>query len=732
MATNSSAARRWLVAVAAVAVVAAAPFTARSQDVNEASEKAMKAAAQHAAPSVVKIDTSGGTETIAAPKGGGGPPQPGLRKGVGPTTGLIVDADGYVVTSAFNFANKPTDIYVTVPGRPTALVAKIVANDTTRMLTLLKVDAKDLPVPAAVPKADVRVGQWALALGRTLDTNPNHPPSVSAGIVSARNRIWGKAIQTDAKVSPVNYGGPLVALDGRVFGVIVPASSTGEGETNGVEWYDSGIGFAVPLEDVLAAVPRMKGGKDLRRGLLGVTPEKAEDMYNAPAVIGTILPDSAADRAGVKAGDRLTKLDGKPIANYSAVMHVLGPKYEGDVIEVRVERAGKEVVFDKVALTGTVSAYTRPYLGILPMRDDPGPGVEVRYVYPKSPADAAGVKAGDRVMKVGPAAAKELAAVADRGQLTALVAKLPSTAAIKLELKRKDGKTESVSAKLTAAPDDLVPDKMPPLPSSVGRAGEKSKGPAAPKLPVPPKKGGGPKPETAILNAPPAVPPGPFDAPKADDPKAKSEVEKGLLKKTNAALGREYWVFVPDDYDPKVAHGLIVWFHLPGKGGKDAEDMKRTWRDFCEDHHFIMMGPKSQNVEGWLPSETEGVMQDVRAVVGQYTIDKSRVVAHGMGVGGQMAFYVGFNARDTFRGVAAVGAALGTPPKDATADQPLAFFISGGDKDPLIKKIKESRDTLVEKKFPVVFREMTLSGKEYFDTSTFLDLLAWMDSLDRI
>ena len=155
-------------------------------------------------------------------------------------------------------------------------MAKVVANDHTRMLTLLKVDAKDLPVPRPFPKDEVRVGQWSLALGRTLDPNPDHPPSVSAGIVSAPDRIWGKAIQTDAKVSPVNYGGPLVALDGRVFGrARAGVHRAGEGETAGVEWYDSGIGFAVPLEDVLAVVPRLKGGKDLRRGLLGITPKDA-------------------------------------------------------------------------------------------------------------------------------------------------------------------------------------------------------------------------------------------------------------------------------------------------------------------------------------------------------------------------------------------------------------------------------------------------------------------------
>src|SRR4029077_18553437 len=128
-------------------------------------------------------------------KGAGGP---AIRKGVGPTTGVIVDRDGFIVTSSFNFANKPTDIFVTIPGHSQRLVAKVIAHDQTRMLTLLKVDAKDLPLPTAFPKKDFEIGQWAMALGRTLDPNTDHPPSMSIGIISATNRIWGKCVQTDA------------------------------------------------------------------------------------------------------------------------------------------------------------------------------------------------------------------------------------------------------------------------------------------------------------------------------------------------------------------------------------------------------------------------------------------------------------------------------------------------------------------------------------------------------
>ncbi|MBN9118232.1 MAG: PDZ domain-containing protein [Planctomycetes bacterium] len=709
--------RLWA-AVAAAALFAAPAPAQPKPDVNEATEKAMKAASARVAPAVVKIETVGGGELI----GGGGkkgppgaPPQPGVRKGVGPTTGLIVSADGYVVSSAFNFANKPTDIFITIPGHPQRLVAKIVASDQTRMLTLLKVDAKGLPVPEAFPKKDVEIGQWGLSLGRTLDNNVDHPPSMSVGIVSAVNRIWGKAIQTDAKTSPVNYGGPLVGIDGRVYGVIVPASNRSEGETAGVDVYDGGIGFAVPLEDVFAVLPRLKEGKELRRGLLGISPQ-VPDVYNTVPAIGAIQPDSAAARAGLAIGDKITEINGKKIPNYSTLQHVMGPLYEGDKVTVKVLRGDKEMEFKDIELHGTTTAYVNAFFGVLPMRDDPGPGVAVRFVYPKSPADTAGIKAGDRITKFGPG--KAPAPVQNRAALMTLIQRLNPGVEVSVEVKRKEGgKVETVTTKLVPAPDD-VPEKLP-LPSSAGKALE-----------------GQPKPKDPFKKDPfgKCGPEDDCQDEKKEDPKGKDKpkTETGLMTRTNEALGREYWVFVPDNYDPNVSHGLVVWFHPIGEGGKDGEKMMKTFRDFTEESHFIVMGPKSGNKDGWVPSETELVMQDVKAVMGQYTIDKTRVVAHGLGNGGQMAFYVGFHARDVFRGVATLGATLGNPPKDNVANQPLSFFISAGDKDPLLKDIVAGKDLLKEKRFPVVFREMKESGKEYFDLKTFTEFLNWLDSLDRI
>ncbi len=719
--------------------VLTASASAAEPDVNAGIEKAMKASIAKSAPAVVKIETDGGLETSGGGAKKAGPPAKGIAFGTGATTGLVVDPDGFVITSSFNFANKPTDIFVTVPGRTTRLVARVISTDQTRMLTLLKVDAKGLPMPAAYPKKDVRVGQWSLALGRTLDPNTDHAPSVSLGIVSAVNRLWGKAFQTDAKTSPTNYGGPLIAIDGRVLGVIVPASTRADGETSGHEWYDSGIGFAIPLEDILAKLPEMKKGANLRRGLLGINPQNA-DAYNSQPVIGAIQPDSAADRAGLKVGDKLVSINDKPTPNFSTVQHILGPLYEGDMVKIKVLRGDKDMDFPKVSLLGTATAYVNAFLGILPMRDDPSVGIVIRFVYPNSPAAAAGLKEGDRITKIGLASAMMLNPVRNHQQLASMISQLTPGTDIKLEVKRKEGeKVETVALKLVPMPD-AIPEKLP-LPSSAGKALEaqpKDKGlDTTPKLPVPkkdptdPKKDKAPDPKektSAVLFQKEK------DDPFGDKKKEgkKDKIQTGFIERTDEALGRHYWIYVPDNYDPNVSHGLIVWFHPAGQGGKDGEKMARTFREFCEDNHFILMGPKSNNAEGWLPSETELIVTDIRKLLGQYTFDKNRVAAHGMGNGGQMAFYLGFNARDIFRGVATMGSTLGTAPKDNVANQPVSFFMAVGDKDPTLKDVEASKQALEEKRFPVVYRVVKETGKEYFDVKTFTELLNWLDSLDRI
>ena len=669
-------------------------------------EQAMQAAVQKVAPSIVQIETTGGTDRI-----GSGPKGPQIRKGVGPTTGLVVAADGYIVSSAFNFANKPTAIFVAVPGHKERYPAKVVATDTTRMLTLLKIEATGLPVPQAVPRKEIRIGQSALALGRTWSGAEN-PPSVSVGIISALERIWGRAVQTDAKVSPVNYGGPLVDIRGRVLGVLVPASPTAEDETAGVEWYDSGIGFAIPLDDANRVLPRLKEGQDLKRGILGIVWPQDQDRYGAPPAIATVIPKSAADQAGIRAGDVFTEVDGVKVLRQVQVQQLLGTKYEGDTVSVKVRRGAEEKTFNNLKLTGDVAIFAQPFIGILPMRDDPEPGVEVRYVYPDSPAAAAGIKVGDHVLSIGSGKTPE--PFAGRDDLVTKLGKLLPGSEVKVEVRRPEAKDLlTLTLRLGVVPD-VIPEN-PPQPATLKKALEPPKMKPKTKGPMPPAEE------------------------KKDDKKEakkdpKKKPETGLLKRAGAAGDHEYWLYVPEDYDPNIAYALVVWLHAPLRGKereKDAESMVDTWEAFCSENHIILVGPKAENESGWLASEADFVRETVNAVMAEYTIDRQRVVAHGMDSGGQMAFRLGFTARDLFRGVAAAGAVCPVQPGKEQANLWVSFFVIAGDKDPLAPMIAESKDRLAAQKLSVFFRKVPNLGHQYPDTAVVKELVHWIDTLDR-
>lgn len=678
------------------------------EDLNEQLEKMVKEAVRKASPSVVQIVTQGGSDVVVTdPKKG-----TMFRKALGPTTGVIVDPDGYIITSTYNFINNPTTILVNLPDRLEPLVARKIANDRSRMLTLLKVDANSLATPVAVPKKDMQEGQWSIALGRTLDAKRGAPPSISLGILSAKNRIWGKAIQTDAKVSPINYGGPLVDILGRVQGIIIPASPFVEDVTAGFEWYDSGIGFAVPLEDVYAVLPRLKEGKDLEKGMLGIN-LKGADLYAAAPEITGVQPGSAAARAGLKVGDIITEVDGQPVTRQAQLKHVLGTRYEGDKISLKYKRGIAETSVANVVLVSTALVAAHPYLGILPMRDDQMLGVEVRFVFPASPAAKAGLEAGDRIVKYGGPAGDLTGFTGQkrgRAQLLDWLNNQVPGADVRIEVTRKAGKSDTLSLQLDqlpgtlAAHDATVPDKLP-QPASL-------------------KKGQAPL-EVANPNAKPAEP---AKGPEQNPPKAVT----GTFKRVTADGQHTYWVYVPKGYDANIAHALVVWLHPPGKSKEDdVDDFVDQWEDFCKDNHMILLMPLNLSDTGWVPSDAAFVAEAMNAVIKEYAIDQQRVVTHGMGVGGQMAIYLGFTERDLVRGVATSGAVV-TQVIGNSREKRLAFYLAGGAVDPVIKSIAESRLKLAEKSYPVIFREIPNRGREYLEEPQLREVARWIDMLDRL
>lgn len=308
-----------------------------------------KHALRAVAPGIVRIDTIGGAQPVHGEMNVMQEQRitTGFRQADGPTTGVIWSADGYILTSSFNFVRDPVVITVTLAdGRK--FVAKLLARDYPARLALLKIEASDLPEPKWRLPGEIRPGQWTLAAGWGFGAAQ---PTLTAGIVSALLRKDGRAVQTDAKISPVNYGGPLFDVEGRLLGICVPMGLS-EDELAGVEWYDSGIGFAIRRDFIEPRIGRLMQGIDLRRGLLGVNLDVRQPVAGertktqAPArppgvqVIGRPLGPAA--QAGLQENDVILAIDGVPTADLLAFRRVMAAKAAGDEIEVRYLRGDEE------------------------------------------------------------------------------------------------------------------------------------------------------------------------------------------------------------------------------------------------------------------------------------------------------------------------------------------------------------------------------------------------------
>lgn len=321
--------------------------TVVADDLAVLEEETWRAAVATVSDCIVQIRLIGGLEQMD-----------GVLMGRGPTTGLIVSEDGLIVSSAYQFAQKPSSILVFLPNGE-RLPAQRIATDHSRMIVLLKIDPnKPLPVPQQIrsPEENVQetntrqtgnwesdqsvsIGQWAIAVGRTFDVGA---PNVSVGIVSAVNRMQGRVIQTDAKISDANYGGPLIDIRGRILGLLVPMAPGHPSEVAGTEWYDSGIGFAVPITHIQAVLPKLQAGKDLYPGLLGVSFAKGA-AYRTPPRMDVVHPMSPAKRAGLRPGDVITAVDGKAVMTVSQFQAAIGPSYAGEVVRLTIQRGEESI-----------------------------------------------------------------------------------------------------------------------------------------------------------------------------------------------------------------------------------------------------------------------------------------------------------------------------------------------------------------------------------------------------
>src|ERR1700693_4241877 len=443
-------------AKAATAAPAAAALDDNSVGALLTLDRAMETLAARVTPAVVNVTVAskanmpqGGADTEGMPdmqqffgpgnpfgrqfgRQFGSPSQPQERMEHGLGSGVIISPDGYIVTNN-HVIDGAVDIRVTISTRE-VLSAKLVGADPLTDLAVIKVNGTNLPSVPWGNSANLHPGQTVLAFG-----NPyGFRFTVTRGIISALNRPNpdasdrrkpGEFIQTDAAINPGNSGGALVDARGELIGInTFLISSSGS---------FSGMGFAIPAQIVQPTVETLIRDGKVTHAYIGiqiadVTPDNAKffQMNKAEgALVSQVEPDAPGAKAGLRTGDVITELDGKPVTDAGQLQMTVGQKRPGETIHLLVVRDSKptSIAVKLEALGGGRGTETaggergkgRWGLSLGDLTPDarnelqgqgqeqgqgqaqgPVHGAVVEDVQPGSPADNAGLQRGDVIMEV--------------------------------------------------------------------------------------------------------------------------------------------------------------------------------------------------------------------------------------------------------------------------------------------------------------------------------------------
>ncbi|MDE2200482.1 MAG: trypsin-like peptidase domain-containing protein [Rhodospirillales bacterium] len=258
----------------------------------------------------------------------------------GAGSGFIVDPDGTIVTN--NHVIEGASRIVVALADGSTLRARVIGTDDLTDIAVIRVDPPH-PLPA-ISWGDSRaleVGDWVIAAGNPFGLGG----SVSAGIVSARGRDLGAGlfddfIQVDAPINPGNSGGPLFNADGQVVGMTTAIYSPSGGSV--------GIGFAIPSELLREVIAGLRAHGRMDRGWLGlsaqdVPPERLPGRPLRPGGVGVAAVDRAgpAARAGVRAGDMIAAIDGRPVASARGLIRAVALSPPGRAIHLLLRRNGR-------------------------------------------------------------------------------------------------------------------------------------------------------------------------------------------------------------------------------------------------------------------------------------------------------------------------------------------------------------------------------------------------------
>jgi S1-C subfamily serine protease len=237
-------------------------------------------------------------------------------------TGFILTADGYIVTNEHVIEDARKLTVVLSNGEE--MEAKLVGSDVMSDVAVLKIEAQGLtPLPIG-DSSSIRVGEFVLAIGNPISTNELYG-SVTFGIISAIARqinidgFENEFLQTDAAINPGNSGGPLLNMNGEVIGVTNAKYFTAGYDEYGNTLHSEGIGFALPMNNVMTIVDSLIKNGSVPRPGIGVkvgtlSPEEAALQNRTPGIyVDSVTEGGPADVAGMKAGDIILKLDGKEL-----------------------------------------------------------------------------------------------------------------------------------------------------------------------------------------------------------------------------------------------------------------------------------------------------------------------------------------------------------------------------------------------------------------------------------
>jgi serine protease Do len=295
--------------------------------------------------------------------GGPGAPNQPDRRSRGTGTGFIVDKAGYILTN-HHVVDKAQKIVVRLDDK-SEHQAKLIGSDVETDLAVIKIEVgHDLPVARLGNSDSLKVGDWVLAIGSPFGLEH----TVTAGIISAKGRDnigtgqqFQSFIQTDAAINPGNSGGPLVSMNGDVIGINTAIISENR--------QYAGLGFALPSNTAVKVYNQLVQSGKVTRGSIGISygeqdPALMRALGLKPGdgiLVQDVIAGGPAAKAGLRAGDVITEIDGTKIGSGTVLLDVVANTPVGRSVNVKVNRDGKEqtipvVIGDRQVVIGNRAA----------------------------------------------------------------------------------------------------------------------------------------------------------------------------------------------------------------------------------------------------------------------------------------------------------------------------------------------------------------------------------------